>query len=363
MTAIKDCSGKRDIHRLKKKHLLLMNKENKSVILWLLSGCVLVFVMVVVGGITRLTNSGLSMTDWHLVTDTFPPLSEAKWQEAFEQYKQFPEYQKVNIYNNFTLSDYKFIYFWEWFHRLIGRLIGIVFIIPFVYFLIRKKIDKATLHKCYILLGMGALQGFFGWFMVKSGLVDNPDVSHFRLSLHLTFAFVTFAYTLWVALDLMYPQRNEVIVPLRKIARFTLAVLLLQIIYGGFVAGLNAGMIHNHWPMMSEGQFIHDSVFVEKENLLLSFTEGKSGVQFVHRTMAYVVVGMILFLFFRSKKYSLTVQQKNGLNTLVVIVFLQFTLGVFTLLYSVPIWLGLTHQVMAFFLLTAMTFTLHRLSK
>jgi len=340
-----------------------MKNQNKPVILWLLSGCFLVFVMVVVGGITRLTNSGLSMTDWHLVTDTFPPLSEAKWNEAFERYKQFPEYQKINVYNDFTLSDYKFIYFWEWVHRFIGRIIGLVFIIPFVWFLIRKKIDKATLRKCYILLGMGALQGFFGWFMVKSGLVDNPDVSHFRLSLHLTFAFITFAYTLWVALDLIYPVRKAVIVPLRNVARFTHAFLLLQIIYGGFVAGLNAGLIHNHWPMMSEGQFIHESVFLEKPNWFLSFTEGKSGVQFVHRTMAYVVVGMILFLFFKSRKYTLSQPQKNGLNALVLIVFLQFTLGVFTLLYAVPLWLGLTHQVVAFFLLTAMTFTLHRLSK
>jgi cytochrome c oxidase assembly protein subunit 15 len=338
-------------------------KNNKSVIIWLLSGCFLVFVMVVVGGITRLTNSGLSMTDWHLVTDTLPPLTEAKWQEAFDQYKQFPEYQKINIHNDFTLSDYKFIYFWEWFHRFIGRIIGLVFIVPFFYFLLKKRIDKATLNKCFVLLGMGALQGFFGWFMVKSGLVDNPDVSHFRLSLHLTFAFITFAYTLWVALDLIYPDRKETIVPLQKIARFALAFLLLQIIYGGFVAGLNAGLIHNHWPMMSDGQFIHDSVFIEQKSLLLNLTEGKSGVQLVHRTLAYVVVGLILFLYFKSKKYSLNSQQQKGLNALVIIVFLQFTLGVFTLLYSVPLWLGLTHQIVAFFLLTAMTYTLHRLSK
>jgi cytochrome c oxidase assembly protein subunit 15 len=338
-------------------------KNNKSVIIWLLSGCFLVFVMVVVGGITRLTNSGLSMTDWHLVTDTLPPLTEAKWQEAFDKYKQFPEYQKINIHNDFTLSDYKFIYFWEWFHRFIGRIIGLVFIIPFFYFLIKKKINKATLNKCFVLLGMGALQGFFGWFMVKSGLVDNPDVSHFRLSLHLTFAFLTFAYTLWVALDLIYPDKREVIVPLRKIARIALAFLLLQIIYGGFVAGLNAGLIHNHWPMMSDGQFIHDSVFIEQKTLLLNLTEGKSGVQLVHRTLAYFVVGLIVLLYFKSKKYNLSSQQKNGLNALVLIVFLQFTLGVFTLLYSVPLWLGLTHQIMAFFLLTAMTYTLHRLSK
>lgn len=338
-------------------------KNNKSVIIWLLSGCFLVFVMVVVGGITRLTNSGLSMTDWHLVTDTFPPLTEAKWQETFERYKQFPEYQKINIHNNFTISDYKFIYFWEWFHRFIGRILGFVFIIPFVYFLIKKKIDNETLKKCGILLGMGALQGFLGWFMVKSGLVNNPDVSHFRLSLHLTFAFLTFAYTLWVALDLIYPNRNSSIIPLRNLARFAMVILLLQIIYGGFVAGLNAGLIHNHWPLMSDGQLFHESITLEKNTWFERFTEGKSGVQFVHRTIAYVVVGLILFLFFKSKKYTLSKDQKNGLNVLVVIVFLQFSLGVFTLLYSVPLWLGLTHQVVAFFLLTAITYTLHRLSK
>ena len=340
-----------------------MKNKNKSVIIWLLSGCILVFIMVVVGGITRLTNSGLSMTDWHLVTDTFPPLSESKWQEEFDAYKQFPEYQKINIHNDFTISDYKFIYFWEWFHRFIGRIIGLVFLVPFVYFLVKKKLDTPTINKCFVLLGMGALQGFFGWFMVKSGLIDNPDVSHYRLALHLTFAFLTFAYTLWVALDLIYPNRNEVIIPLKKLARVTLIFLTIQIIYGGFVAGLNAGLLHNHWPLMSDGQFFHDSILLEKDNWFLRLTEGKSGVQFVHRTMAYVVVGLILFLFLKSKKYSLSQLQKNGLNALIIIVFLQFVLGIFTLLYSVPFWLGLIHQIMAFILLTAMTYTLHRLSK
>ena len=338
-------------------------KNNKSVIIWLLSGCFLVFVMVVVGGITRLTNSGLSMTDWHLVTDTFPPLTEAKWQETFEKYKQFPEYQKINIHNDFTLSDYKFIYFWEWFHRFIGRIIGLVFIIPFVYFLVKKKLDTETLKKCGILLGMGAFQGFLGWFMVRSGLIDAPDVSHFRLSLHLTFAFITFAYTLWVALDLIYPETKQVIVPLRNIARITMAIMILQIIYGGFVAGLNAGLIHNHWPLMSDGQFFHESITLEKDSWFTRFTEGKSGVQFVHRTIAYFVVGLILFLTFKSKQYSLSDEQKNGLNGLIIIVFIQFTLGILTLVYSVPFWLGVTHQAMAFLLLATMTYTLHRLSK
>lgn len=340
-----------------------MKKENNYVITWLLSGCLLLFMMVVVGGITRLTNSGLSMTDWHLVTDTFPPLSEAKWEQAFEEYKKFPEYQKINIHNDFTLSDYKFIYFWEWFHRFIGRIIGLAFIVPFVYFLFKKRLSTETIKKCIVLLGMGAFQGFLGWFMVRSGLIDNPDVSHFRLSLHLTFAFITFAYTLWVALDLIYPNKTTVILPLQKIARIALVFLLIQIIYGGFVAGLNAGLIHNHWPLMSDGEFIHESVFIEQKILFLNLVEGKSGVQFVHRTMAYIVVGLILLLFFKSKKYLLSSLQKKGINTLVIIVFLQFGLGVFTLLYSVPLWLGLAHQIMAFFLLSAMTFTLHRLSK
>jgi cytochrome c oxidase assembly protein subunit 15 len=338
-------------------------KKDKSVIIWLLSGCLLLFIMVIVGGITRLTNSGLSMTDWHLVTDTFPPLTSEKWQEAFDEYKKFPEYQKINIHNDFTIDDYKFIYFWEWFHRFIGRIIGIVFIIPFVYFLIKKRLSKETIKKCLILLFMGGFQGFLGWFMVKSGLIDRPDVSHFRLALHLTFAFITFAYTLWVALDLIYPERQTVFISLRNTARIALVFLILQIIYGGFVAGLNAGLIHNHWPLMSESKFMHETVLIEQPTLILNLTEGKSGVQFVHRNLAYVVVGLMLFLFYKSRKFVLVASQKFGLNVLVVFVFIQFGLGVITLLLQVPLWLGLLHQVMAFLLLSAMTFTLHRLSK
>ena len=337
--------------------------QNKSVIYWLLTGCFLLFLMVTVGGITRLTNSGLSMTDWHLVTDTFPPLTEEKWSAAFEEYKKFPEYQKINIHNDFQLSDYKFIYFWEWFHRFIGRIIGMVFIIPFVYFLIKKKLDSATIKKCVVLLLMGGFQGFLGWFMVRSGLIDNPDVSHFRLALHLTFAFITFAYTLWVALDLIYPIRKLPHLSLRKIARYALVVLLIQIIYGGFVAGLNAGLIHNHWPLMSDGQFIHDSVFIEQKTLLLNLTEGKSGVQFVHRTLAYVVVVFIVLLYFKSKTTILDNGQIKGINLLLILVLVQFLLGVLTLLLHVPLWLGLAHQINAFFLLATMTYALHRLSK
>ena len=341
-----------------------MVKRDKAVIIWLLSGCVLLFIMVVVGGITRLTDSGLSMTDWHLVTDTFPPLTHEKWVETFEEYKKFPEYQKINIHNDFTLDDYQFIYFWEWFHRFIGRIIGLVFVIPFVYFLIKKRLSRATIQKCFVLLFMGGFQGFLGWFMVKSGLIDNPDVSHFRLALHLTFAFITFAYTFWVALDLIYPEyKAPISKQLRTIARVALIVLLIQIIYGGFVAGLNAGLIHNHWPLMGDGQFMHDSIFLEESTNLLRFTEGKSGVQFVHRSVAYIVVAAILLLWYKSRSVILEKTAETGINILLVLVFVQFILGVFTILLAVPLWLGLVHQIGAFFLLTAMTFTLHRLSK
>ncbi len=341
-----------------------MVKRDKAVIIWLLSGCILLFIMVVVGGITRLTDSGLSMTDWHLVTDTFPPFTHEKWVETFEEYKKFPEYQKINIHNDFTLDDYQFIYFWEWFHRFIGRIIGLVFVIPFVYFLIKKRLSKSTIKKCIVLLLMGGFQGFLGWFMVKSGLIDNPDVSHFRLALHLTFAFITFAYTFWVALDLIYPDyKAPISKQLRTITRIALVILLIQIIYGGFVAGLNAGLIHNHWPLMSDGQLMHDSIFLEEPTNLLRFTEGKSGIQFVHRSVAYLVVASILFLWYQSRKVALGQAAKNGIMALVILVFVQFALGVFTLLLAVPLWLGLAHQIGAFFLLTAMTFTLHKLSK
>ncbi len=336
-------------------------KKNKAVIYWLLTGCVLIFVMVLVGGITRLTHSGLSISDYKLIQGTIPPMNEQEWEEAFELYKQYPEYQKLN--NHFDLEDFKDIYFWEWLHRVIGRFIGIVFILPFLYFLFTKKLDRSTIKKCLILFFLGGFQGFLGWYMVKSGLVDRPDVSHYRLAAHLTTAFVTFAYSLWVALDLIYPNKKEINTKLRNLIRVGLAVLLVQIIWGAFVAGLDAGFIHNHWPLMNEGKLMHETVYIEQQPLIKNFYEGKSGVQFVHRYLAYVVVGFILWIWFRSRKVQRTTVQENGLRSLLVLVFVQFLLGVLTLIYAVPLWLGVVHQIGAFFLLAAMTFTLHRFAK
>jgi len=338
-----------------------MKKDNKKVIYWLLIGCFLIFIMVVVGGITRLTHSGLSISNYKLISGTIPPMNTTEWQEAFDLYKQYPEYQKLN--NQFSLQDFKDIYFWEWFHRVIGRFIGLVFFLPFLYFLITKQLTKPTIKKSIILLALGAFQGALGWYMVKSGLVNNPDVSHYRLAAHLTTAFITFAYTFWVALDLMFPNKKQIDKAFRNLIRVGLAVLILQIIYGAFVAGLDAGFIHNHWPMMNEGEFMHETVYIEQNPIYKNFVEGKSGVQFVHRILAYIVVILIFMIWRKSRNLKLTAYQSKGITGLLLLVGLQFTLGVFTLILQVPVWLGVAHQIAAFFLLSIMTFTLHRFSK
>lgn len=339
----------------------MANKDNKKVIYWLLTGCFLIFVMVVVGGITRLTHSGLSISSYNLISGTIPPLNEAEWIAEFEHYQQFPEYQKKHYH--FELEDFKQIYFWEYIHRVLGRLLGIVFIIPFLYFLLKRQLTTPTIKKSLILFFLGGFQGFLGWFMVKSGLIDQPDVSHYRLAMHLTAAFVTFAYTFWVAMDLWYPVKKQINNHIRNLIRIGMAILLIQIIWGAFVAGLGAGWIHNHWPMMADGKWMHETVYIEQTPLWRNFVEGKSGVQFVHRYLAYVVVGFIGFLWYKTRNLQLTKPQKNGINLLVVLVLVQFVLGVFTLLFQVPVTLGVLHQVTAFFLLANMTYVLHRFTK
>ena len=338
-----------------------MKRDNKKVIYWLFTGCALIFIMVVVGGITRLTHSGLSIPDYKLISGTIPPINDQQWQEAFELYKQYPEYQKLNI--NINLIEFKGIFFWEWLHRVIGRFIGLVFIIPFLYFLITRQLDKSTIKKTIILLILGGFQGFLGWYMVKSGLVDRPDVSHYRLAAHLTTAFATFAFTLWVALDLIFPIKQTINKAYRNLIRISLIILFIQIIYGAFVAGLDAGFIHNYWPMMSEGKFMHETVLIEKTPVYKNFIEGRSGVQFVHRILAFIVVISVVIIYLKGKKIAVSNHQLNGLNSLLVLVGLQSLLGVLTILLQVPLWLGIAHQIGAFLLLSSMTFTLHRFSK
>ena len=339
---------------------MLINNPNRYIIYWLLLGCVLIFLMVVIGGVTRLTNSGLSMVDWKLIMGMVPPLSEQDWLDTFNKYKQFPEYQEINYM--FSLDEFKSIFFWEYLHRLIGRIIGIVFIIPFIYFLIRKKITGRLMMQCLIILGMGAFQGFLGWWMVKSGLVNNPDVSHYRLAIHLIAAFLTFSYTFWVALDLIYEKKERSNIPFMRKSLVVLFILTItQIIYGAFVAGLNAGFVMNTWPKMG-AEWISKSV-TAMEPLWTNFVDGIGGVQFIHRYLAYFVVGLVLLILFKSSKFKMNNIQSKSLIALLSVVFIQFLLGIFTLLYAVPVWLGVVHQVGAFFLLGAIVYSLSSFRK
>lgn len=332
-----------------------MTKTNKPIVIWLFTGCLLIFIMVAIGGLTRLTHSGLSMVEWNLFGST-PPSSDADWQILFDKYKQYPEYQQINF--NFSLEEFKSIFYWEYGHRMFGRMIGVVFIIPFLWFLIRRKISKPLLPKLILLLIMGGFQGLLGWYMVKSGLVKNPDVSHYRLAMHLVTAFITFAYTFWVALGLIYPGKVKADHKLKKLMWIILPVVLIQIIWGAYVAGLNAGMIYNTWPKMGE-TWIAESV-TAMSPWWANFFEGLAGVQFVHRYLAYAVVALVLIAFFRGRKIELLSSQRKALNVLVLAVSCQFILGVFTLMFAVPITLGLLHQLGAFILLGSSVYALHR---
>ncbi len=318
-------------------------KKNKAVIIWLLSGCFLIFIMVVIGGITRLTDSGLSMSTWKLLGGA-PPLNINEWMMAFETYKATPE-GKMNAH--YILDDFKFIFFWEYLHRMMGRLLGVVFIIPFVFFLIKKKLSKKLIMQSCILLIMGASQGLIGWWMVKSGLVDKPHVSHFRLAIHLITAFLTCAYTMWVALPLLYPSSSKGNKVIFNHLIMLFILIITQIIYGAFVAGLKAGRIYNTWPKMGD-QWMPDSVFLDPG----------AGSQFIHRTLALIIVAFTFYIWQKRKKLSLSKLETKSLSILPFLITLQTILGILTLIMVAPISLALAHQVLAFFLLLSLVFNL-----
>ena len=254
--------------------------NNRPVIIWLLSGCVLIFLMVIIGGITRLTHSGLSMVEWNIFMGALPPLNEVAWLELFQKYQRFPEFNELNY--DFTLDDFKGIFWWEYIHRMLGRLIGLVFIVPFIYFLRKKMLTRDLVLKCILMFLLGGFQGFLGWFMVRSGLIEVPRVSHIRIAAHLVTAFLTAGYVWWVVLGLIYPQQaSNKLTSLRKWSKALFFIIVVQIIYGAFVAGLRAGMVHNTFPLM-DGVWIADAVTSMKP-VITNFIEGRSGVQFVHR--------------------------------------------------------------------------------
>ncbi|MEZ4720354.1 MAG: COX15/CtaA family protein [Flavobacteriales bacterium] len=328
---------------------------SRSVVIWLWAGIVLILIMVIIGGMTRLTHSGLSMVHWTF-HGSLPPMDQATWMSEFERYQQSPEFKEVH--SHFTVEEFKSIYWWEFGHRMFGRMIGMVFLIPFGLFLWKKKIPKKMLPKFLIILGLGAFQALLGWFMVKSGLIDVPRVSHYRLAAHLVTAFITCAYILWVTLD--YQQFGKQITKssLSKTPLIVFgAMLILQIIFGGFVAGLRAGWIHNTWPLM-DGEII-SSAAIAMDPLVMNFLEGRSGVQFVHRTLGFIVMGYALWLWLGSK-LGKSEALKMPVKLLAAAVLTQFILGVSTLLLEVPTSLAVVHQVFALVTLLSATWLLHR---
>jgi len=329
----------------------MQEKTDKIVGYWLLLGAFLVMSMVVIGGITRLTHSGLSMVDWKPISGSIPPITELEWQAEFENYQSSPEFQKVNAH--FELEDFKEIFFWEYFHRLIGRVIGLVFLFPFLYFLITKKLrDKRLKINLIVIFFLGGLQGLIGWYMVKSGLVNDPAVSHYRLALHLSTALLLVSYILWTAMGVFYPNQGKQSNSLRKPYIVLIFILGIQIIYGAFVAGLKAGLIFPTYPKMGDKWVASGIYQAYSSEGLISFIGNPISVQFIHRWFAVVVVSLVAYIYFKGKKLGLNQYQKQSNRALLIMVLIQFLLGVLTLINAVPVSLGVLHQLGAAILLS-----------
>jgi cytochrome c oxidase assembly protein subunit 15 len=347
---------------------LISNSPHKQIIYWLLAGCFLIYVMVVVGCLTRLTHSGLSITDWSFM-GSIPPMNEEMWQQRFEKYQQSPEFKQVNY--TMTLEEFKPIFLWEYIHRMIGRAMMYVFAIGFIYFLIKKKITKNMWPWFVLLFIMGAMQAVIGWWMVYSGLQQKPAVSHYRLATHLMSAFTLFAFTFWFALRLTFPKSEaEPANDSRKLKGLVVVffiVLILQIIYGAFTAGyvegsaskIRPGHIFNTWPKMGT-EWMPEQVTM-KDTFLENALENPSGIQFIHRITAIIIVILVSIIWFRSNKLNLNSYQHFGITLLIYGVTVQFILGVITLLYQVPVIMGALHQTGAFFLFLCCIYLLFHL--
>lgn len=319
--------------------------DKKHIRIWYWSGATFVFLILIIGGITRLTGSGLSMTDWKPIMGAIPPITEAQWEDAFEQYKQFPEYKQVN--RGMSMAEFQFIFFWEYLHRIMGRVIGLVFIIPFGWFLVKKKFDATQLKRALTLLTLGTAQGLLGWYMVQSGLVDVPRVSPYRLAAHLSLAFVIFGCCVWFALDLKENTgSNKTGKRELKIWLWAfLAVLSLQVIWGAFVAGHHAGHIYNTFPKMHQ-YWIPPELWL-MEPFLINFFENMVTVQWIHRVLATGLGVMAIGMWIRSYQLNTSFTTKMWIFALFTVVLIQYLTGVFTLIYHVPIWLGVLHQALA----------------
>ncbi|WP_371346169.1 COX15/CtaA family protein [Ancylobacter sp. IITR112] len=330
----------------------------RPVRLWLYVMAALVVLMVVVGGATRLTESGLSITEWKPVTGTLPPLSDAAWQAEFDKYRQIPQYQQIN--RGMSLTEFKYIFWWEWGHRLLGRIIGFAFLLPFLFFLWRGVIDRPLRWKLAGLFVLGGMQGAVGWWMVASGLVNRVDVSQYRLATHLTLACIILAAIVAVAVSLKPPRESRASPDwLRNYARILFAVVLLQIFLGGLVAGLDAGLTYTTWPLM-DGHLVPplDNLFVQQPAWRNLF-ENVLTVQFNHRLVAYLLLALALGHWLSARRVGGAVRQRATL--ILLLVAAQAMLGILTLIHQVPIDIALAHQFGATLVLIAVTVNLVRL--
>ena len=327
------------------------------VVVWLLLCCALVFAMVVVGGVTRLTHSGLSIVEWQPIVGTLPPLNEAQWQETFAKYQLTPEYRKVN--HAMGLDEFKGIFWWEYFHRLLGRLIGAAFLLPMLWFWWRGHVDRPLTIKLAGIFVLGGLQGAMGWYMVKSGLVDDPRVSQYRLTAHLCLALAIYAAMLWTALGLLYPGASARPPGLRKMSWFITATVAYMIITGGFVAGIHAGFAYNTFPLMN-GHIVPPEIFV-LDPWHLNFFNNMATVQFDHRLGAWLLALLVPWFWFKSRREALSPRARLAVNLLLAMLAVQITLGISTLLLLVPVPLAAAHQGGAVLLLTTALLANHAL--
>jgi cytochrome c oxidase assembly protein subunit 15 len=333
----------------------------KLIALWLLLCCTIIFGMVVLGGVTRLTGSGLSMVRWEPLVGTIPPLTQADWEQVFHQYQQSPEYQLKNF--RMGLEDFKTIFWFEYAHRLLGRLIGLFFLLPLIYFSFKGMIEKPLIPKLGIMFILGGLQGLLGWYMVKSGLIDQPHVSQYRLTAHLGLAFIIYGYLLWVALDLLFPTANIAVSKgnTRGLTSFSFmitALVFITALAGGLVAGLKAGFVYNTFPLMG-GHWIPEEI-LGLSPLWRNFFEDVPTVQFDHRLLATLLFILIPLFWWKAKKVDLPVHTRLALHGLLVMVVIQVTLGISTLLLYVPVSLAASHQAGALALLTVALLVNHQ---
>jgi cytochrome c oxidase assembly protein subunit 15 len=329
----------------------------RPIALWLLICCAMIFVMAVIGAITRLTESGLSMTRWHAVSDMLLPADETAWQAQFDIYQQSPEYQKLNA--GMELKQFKSIYFWEWLHRLWGRLIGLVYALPMIYFFARRQVPDWLKPRLLVFLALGGLQGFIGWYMVKSGLIDEPRVSHYRLALHLGTAFVIFGLLWRQAIELLYPKLSAPtpLIPycLKRHSVFAIAVASLTMLWGVFVAGLDAGLIYNEFPLMG-GRLIPGEAW-DIEPLWRNLVDNHATVQFIHRALAVLTFITVATLAIRCLNTVWPASLRKLGIALFVVITLQVALGIATLLTHVNVHIAATHQAGALTVLALLIWT------